>query len=87
VPWFDPYFYDRWPHRRDDWWDALATVLTPTLVVHAAQSFVRREVTERMAQLLANGDHVEIGSSTHVVPVDAPAALVAVLRTFFERSP
>ena len=87
VPWFDPYFYDRWPHRRDDWWDTLANVTTPTLVIHAGQSFVRREVTERMAQILPYGDHVEIATSTHVVPVDAPDALVAVLRAFFEQLP
>lgn len=86
-PWFDPLFFERWPFRTDDWWDALPAVAAPTLVVHAGQSFVRREITEQMAALLPDGRHVEIADSTHVVPVDAPHALVRVLHAFLAAHP
>ena len=81
-PWFDPYFFERWPFRSDDWWPTIAAVAAPTLVVHASDSFVRCDVTEQMAALLPNGRHAEITPSTHVVPVDAPAALAEILRAF-----
>jgi pimeloyl-ACP methyl ester carboxylesterase len=84
VPKHDPVFFERWPFRSDDWWDALATVAAPALVVHAGASFVRREITERMSATFANGHHVEIPESTHVVPIDAPAPLAAALLSFLE---
>jgi pimeloyl-ACP methyl ester carboxylesterase len=82
IPKFDPYFLARWPFRSDDWWSVLPEIATKTLVVHAGESFVQREVTEKMAAMLVDGHHVEIPGSTHVVPVDAPAALAAVLLEF-----
>jgi pimeloyl-ACP methyl ester carboxylesterase len=84
VPKFDPYFFARWPFRSDDWWSVLPGIAPPTLVVHAADSFVRGAVTRRMAATVADGHHVEIADCTHVVPVDAPAALVAVLDDFLD---
>ncbi len=53
-------------------------------MVHAGQSFVRREITEQMAALLPNGRHVEIATSTHVVPIDAPVDLAHVLLEFMD---
>jgi pimeloyl-ACP methyl ester carboxylesterase len=83
-PSFDPWFFECWPFRNDDWWDTLREVTAPTLVVHAGQSFVRREITEQMAALLPNGRHVEIATSTHVVPIDAPVDLAHVLLEFMD---
>jgi pimeloyl-ACP methyl ester carboxylesterase len=82
VPKHDPYFFEHWPFRSDDWWGAIERLTIPTLVVHAGDSFVRREVTERMAGLLTQGRHVEIPDSTHVIPIDAPEALVDALLAF-----
>jgi pimeloyl-ACP methyl ester carboxylesterase len=81
-PWFDPYFYEIWPFRSDDWWAAVAEVEVPTLVVQAGQSFVRPEITTKMAALLPNGRHATIDQTTHVIPVDAPDALAGLLRDF-----
>lgn len=86
-PWFDPFFYERWPFRSDDWWAALAEVQAPTLVVHASATFVRGEITERMAAALPNGRHAEVGPSTHVVPVDAPGPLTDLLVEFLREVP
>jgi pimeloyl-ACP methyl ester carboxylesterase len=86
-PWFDPYFFTRWPFRADDWWHAIDTVAHPTLVVHASASFVRGEVTREMAERLPQGRHAEVAPSTHVVPVDAPDALVALLSAFLGEVP
>jgi pimeloyl-ACP methyl ester carboxylesterase len=81
-PWFDPFFYERWPFRQDDWWATLPRIDVPTLVVQAGQSFVRPEVTTRMAALLPHGRHATVEQSTHVIPVDAADALSALLRDF-----
>ena len=86
-PYFDPWFYERWPFRNDDWWPTLREVTAPTLVVHAGQSFVRGEVTAQMAELLPNGRHTEIASSTHVVPVDAPGELARTILDFIAATP
>jgi len=82
VPKHDPFFFERWPFRRDDWWDALGTIAAPTLLVHAGESFVRGEVMADMAARIADARLVAVAASTHVVPVDAPASLVEALRSF-----
>jgi pimeloyl-ACP methyl ester carboxylesterase len=84
VPKHDPFFFERWPFRSDNWWDALPQLSAPTLVVRAGESFVREEVTQRMAAALPDGHHVEIPGSTHVVPIDAPGPLAAALAAFLE---
>lgn len=86
-PWFDPYFYARWPFRADDWWHAIDSVTAPTLVVQASASFVRAEVTADMAARLPNGRHATVVPSTHVVPVDAPGPLAALLVAFLGEQP
>jgi pimeloyl-ACP methyl ester carboxylesterase len=82
VPKHDPFFFERWPFRGDDWWEALPTVAAPTLVVHAGASFVRREVTEHMASLIPGARHVEVAGRAHVLPLDAPAAVTDLLVGF-----
>ena len=76
APKHDPYFFERWPFRSDDHWDRLARIQAPTLHVHASGSFVRAEVMAEMDRLTPESRLVEIGDSTHVVPVDNPSALV-----------
>ena len=82
APKHDPYFFDRWPFRSDDHWDRLARIQAPTLHVHASDSFVRAEVMAEMDRLTPESRLVEIGGSTHVVPVDNPSALVDSLVPF-----
>jgi pimeloyl-ACP methyl ester carboxylesterase len=73
VPKDDPFFRDCWPFRSDDHWGTLEAVTAPTLVVHAADSFVRRPVVERMASTLPAGRFAAVADCGHVVPVDNPA--------------
>ena len=82
APKHDPYFFERWPFRSDDHWDRLARIQAPTLHVHASDSFVRAEVMAEMDRLTPESRLVEIGDSTHVVPVDNPSALVGSLVPF-----
>ena len=82
APKHDPYFFERWPFRSDDHWDRLARIQAPTLHVHASDSFVRAGVMAEMDRLTPESRLVEIGDSTHVVPVDNPSALVDSLVPF-----
>ncbi len=81
VPAHDPVFLHRWPFRSEDWWDALDAVRAPTLVVHAERSWVRAEVCDRMAARLPRAERADVDSA-HVVPVDAPDALVRAVAPF-----
>ncbi len=82
APKHDPYFFERWPFRSDDHWARLARIQAPTLHVHASDSFVRAEVMVEMDRLTPDSRLVEIAGSTHVVPVDNPAALIEVVVPF-----
>ncbi len=82
VPKHDPYFFERWPFRRDDVWDRLPALTMPTLLVHAQDSFVRGEVMERMADAIPNATLVHLSAATHVVAVDNPAGLTEHLVPF-----
>jgi pimeloyl-ACP methyl ester carboxylesterase len=82
----DPYFFQRWPFRRDDRWEELRGLTVPVLVVHAEDSFIPAETAHRMAQEIPNSRLVTIVSSGHVVPAEQPAELGSALRTFFGES-
>ena len=84
VPAHDPLFLARWPFRSEDWWDALGAVGAPTLVVRATRSWVRAEVCDRMAARLPRAERADVDSA-HVVPVDAPDALVRTVAPFLAR--
>ncbi|HET9051459.1 MAG TPA: alpha/beta hydrolase, partial [Candidatus Dormibacteraeota bacterium] len=84
VPAHDPLFLARWPFRSEDWWDALGAVGAPTLVVRATRSWVRAEVCDRMAERLPRAERADVDSA-HVVPVDAPDALVRTVAPFLAR--
>lgn len=82
APKHDPYFFERWPFRSDDHWHRLPRIGAPTLHVHASDSFVKAEVMAEMDRLTPESRLVEIGGSTHVVPVDNPSALIEALTEF-----
>ena len=84
APKHDPYFFERWPFRSDDHWERLPRIQAPTLHVHASDSFVRADVMAEMDRLTPVSSLVEIADSTHVVPVDNPAALLDCLVPFLE---
>lgn len=82
VPKHDPFFFDRWPFRSDDHWDRLNMIEARTLLLHAADSFVRAEVMRDMATRIGGARLVEIANSGHAVPVENPAGLVAAVTPF-----
>ena len=82
APKHDPYFFERWPFRSDDHWDRLPRIEASTLHVHASGSFVRADVMAEMDRRTPQSSLVEIGDSTHVVPVDNPSALLDSLVEF-----
>jgi len=82
VPKHDPYFFERWPFRADDHWERLGAIEAPTLLLHAANSFVNGDVMGQMAERIPKAELVEIADSGHVVPVENPAAIVAAATPF-----
>ena len=81
VPKHDPYFFERWPFRDGDHWSTLDAIACPTLLVHASRTWVKGEVMQQMLERIRNAELVEIDSA-HVIPVDAPTPLAALLRPF-----
>jgi pimeloyl-ACP methyl ester carboxylesterase len=86
IPKHDPYFFGRWPFRRDDRWADLRLVQAPTLAVHAAASFVRCEVMTRMAGEIPRARLVHLPATTHIVPVDNPGGLAGEVAAFLRDS-
>jgi len=81
----DDYFHDHRPHRKDDYWESLASLRIPILFVHAEKnSFVTEHEAERMLAVAYAGELITIPDSGHRVPVDNPAALSRALRGFLE---
>ena len=64
-------------------WDALARISCPALVLRGAASDVlSAEVAERMAEVLPEGQWVEIPRAGHSVMVDNPAAVSRAIAAF-----
>ncbi len=82
APKHDPVFFERWPFRNGDHWDALSRVEAPTLLVHAGYTFVRAEVMKRMHESVPDSTLVEIADAGHVIPVDNPGSLATHLSEF-----
>jgi len=82
APKHDPFFFERWPFRSDDHWDRLKEIKASALLVHAADSFVRRSVMAEMADHLENATLVTVENSTHVIPVDNPQGLTEAISAF-----
>jgi pimeloyl-ACP methyl ester carboxylesterase len=83
LPKHDPFFFERWPFRSDDHWERLGRITSTTLLVHAADSFVRRDVMAEMADRIPESTLVEVSPSGHMVPVDNPLGLLDMVRPFF----
>lgn len=82
MPKHDPFFFARWPFRRDDHWAELRRLRMPTLAVHAEASFVRCEVMTKMATEIPAGQLVHLPGTEHVVPVDNPGGLARHVAAF-----
>ena len=82
APKHDPFFFERWPFRSDDHWARLSAITAPTLLVHAADSFVRGEIMAEMADRIDESALVEVSPSGHMVPVDNPGGLLDVVLPF-----
>jgi pimeloyl-ACP methyl ester carboxylesterase len=86
VPKHDPFFFSRWPFRRDDHWAELPRLAIPSLFVHAAGSFVRHDVMAEMASRVPGARLACLPDTTHVVPVDNPGGLAAQVAGFLARA-
>lgn len=70
-------------HR--DWWDYLPKVACPCLIVRGELSLsFDPDTAARMAQAMPRGRCIEIEGAGHLIPQEAPQALVSTLRRFFE---
>lgn len=81
----DPFFLTHWPFRDDDLWNEVATVQCPVLVVNGDRTFVRREVCLKMARAFANGHFAAIENSGHLVPLEQPVRLAALISEFVQQ--
>ena len=64
-----------------DWWGALRSITTPTLVLRGEHSTVLdRDVAERMAKELPDGRFIEIPNAVHTLHEDNPEAVLDALR-------
>lgn len=79
----DPFFHERWPFRQDDLWGSLAKLEMPVLLVNGKRSFVREKVMRQMADKIPNSRFEQIPDSGHLVPLEAPGHLSALLEKFF----
>ncbi|WP_454712093.1 alpha/beta fold hydrolase [Cupriavidus nantongensis] len=80
----DRFFLRRWPFRNDDVWAQLASLEMPLLLLHGADSFVRREVMERMAGLAGTSRFHDVAGAGHLLPLEAPHVVGAHLEEFFQ---
>ena len=66
-----------------DWWGILRSITPPTLVLRGEESTVLdRDVAERMAKELPNGQFIEIPRAVHTLHEDNPEAVLAALEGF-----
>ena len=66
-----------------DWWKALQSIPTPTLVLRGESSpILDREVAERMGKELPRGRFIEIPRAVHTLHEDNPDAVLAALKDF-----
>lgn len=79
----DDFFFERWPFRRDDLWQALPGLAMPALLVHGKRSFVREAVMRDMAARMADARLEILQNCGHIVPLEAPEGLAALLKEHF----
>lgn len=80
----DPFFLTRWPFRKDDLWQELAGLAQQVSILHGSDSFVRREICERMAQLNPAWRFTPIANSGHLVPLEQPKAVAEELAVMIQ---
>lgn len=86
YPRHDPFFLARWPFRADDRWAQLDRVDRPVLVVRGGASpNLPPDTAQRVVAALPHGAYAEVADAGHLVHVDAPDALAAGLRAFWDR--
>jgi pimeloyl-ACP methyl ester carboxylesterase len=86
VPKHDPLFLRRWPFRAEDHWEALRSLACPLLVVKASDSPVLpADDAERMVAEAKDARLELIGDTGHVVHLDDPQGLAAMVRAFAGR--
>lgn len=64
------------------WWDELAQIKCPTLIIKGEQSQFRREDAEKMAKIIPQGRFVEIPEAGHVVYDDQPERFREAVENF-----
>ncbi len=70
-----------------DWWDELAAVVCPTLVVKGGESdYVSLAEAERMAGTVRQGRLAVVPGANHTVHVDQPEAYVKAVSAFLAQS-
>jgi pimeloyl-ACP methyl ester carboxylesterase len=69
-----------WAERA--WWDVLARVTCPVLLLEAQESVAPPGQMERMAQLLPDARHLTVPGSSHLVHQSAPEAYRSAVETF-----
>ena len=79
----DPYFFEKWPFRRDDLWATLPGLHMPSLLVHGKRSFVREPVMRDMAATMPDARLIVLEDCGHLVPLEAPQALATLLEEHF----
>lgn len=69
-----------------DWWDCLAKVPCPTLVVRGAESdILPQEIARRMLEVLQASELVEIAEGSHAVPFEDTTVFESAVRRFLAR--
>ncbi|MDM0046181.1 alpha/beta hydrolase [Variovorax dokdonensis] len=80
----DPFFFRRWPFRRDDRWSELRSLRMPLVLVNGGRSFVRTEVMQDMAASVPGAQFEIVADSGHLIPLEAPDVLAQQLVRFFD---
>lgn len=82
----DPFFLTNWPFRDDDLWEEVSAVGVPTLVVNGDRTFVRRDVCKKMAETFPRGSFVGVENSGHLVPLEQPELMAALVEKFIRKT-
>lgn len=84
----DRAFFHTWPFRNDDRWDQLSRIKHPVLLVRGQDSKVMpRSAAERIMAVRPQTSFIEIPSSGHLVPIDAPDVLGPIIHKFLTYPP
>jgi pimeloyl-ACP methyl ester carboxylesterase len=72
-------------NEEKDWWDELAAVRCPAMVVHGERSeWVSHDEAQRMAATLPRGQLVVVDDASHTVHIDQPAVYRELVADFLD---